>query len=720
MGLVVATCDGCGVRFRTARPEAASAGHCPKCHAPLAPAIARALAVGVAAANPAEPAASNGSTTRPEPAREASAVVQVVAGTSVVIDQPALAQPAHEVAAGRFRLRLAAGALTLGLALVLSVAWPALSSSRGRARSGSNEGASRRTAAVVTRPRLIPAPGDDARSPDDPPPAPSADEPKARAARTSDEPPPPPQPGTVPAAPATLALVATGAEGSTRNPLSELVGPPAPPSSVLAVPPAPRPESLHGAANNRPPATPVSPGQGDHEAQGASGHSSSKGHGQSQTQQQPQGQQGGAAAAKSGPLWKPDAPEPKRLLVVDNGQPMVCRELGEADGKLMVLLPSGEVGWVDGRSYTEKPFKPSTMDEMREALREGPYRNFQVRQTPHYLVFYRCTERFSADSANLLETLYQGLSKKLAENGIEVHDAEFPMVAVIYDTERAFRQANRVASDVQAYYHLLSNRIYFYETSSRDETSPEVSAIRKPQTIAHEGTHQILQNIGVQPRMTKWPLWLVEGLAEYWAPTVTRKGAVWAGGGHVNALHMATIRDMEDQELWRRSRGFGNPRIRDIHSPIVSYIVPRTDLSPTDYAIAWALTHYLATRRTNDFIDYLKTMSRMAPGQEPTPKDHLKMFREAFGDDLAKIDKAIYQHVGKLKYDPVPYYAVMCEREEGPGLVTKASLVSQSPTTIRQWLDGMQAEGLPVRWQAVEFPNKTPALQAADFWRNSR
>ena len=45
----------------------------------------------------------------------------------------------------------------------------------------------------------------------------------------------------------------------------------------------------------------------------------------------------------------------------------------------------------------------------------------------------------------------------------------------------------------------------------------QIAAMRRPQTVAHEGTHQILQNIGVHPRLSAWPLWLVEGLAEYCA-----------------------------------------------------------------------------------------------------------------------------------------------------------------------------------------------------------
>ena len=74
-----------------------------------------------------------------------------------------------------------------------------------------------------------------------------------------------------------------------------------------------------------------------------------------------------------------------------------------------------------------------------------------------------------------------------------------------------------------------------------------MAALLKPQTVAHEGAHQILSNIGVQPRPSSWPLWLIEGLAEHGATTVnSKKGIMWSGMGAINSLHMATIRELED------------------------------------------------------------------------------------------------------------------------------------------------------------------------------
>ena len=121
------------------------------------------------------------------------------------------------------------------------------------------------------------------------------------------------------------------------------------------------------------------------------------------------------------------------------------------------------------------------------------------------------------------------------------------MVAVIFATERDFRAHKQVDPQVQAYYEFFTNRIFFYQKSERDLIEPKLATLLKPQTVAHEGAHQILSNIGLQPRPCAWPPWLVEGLAEYCATTVnTKKGIVWRGMGAINSLHMATLRELDD------------------------------------------------------------------------------------------------------------------------------------------------------------------------------
>ncbi len=402
-----------------------------------------------------------------------------------------------------------------------------------------------------------------------------------------------------------------------------------------------------------------------------------------------------------------------------NGERVVARMHGMIDGKVSVILPDGQLGFSSGLAYTDEPFRPEMAERIRDTLCAGPFANFQVLQSPHYVILYQSTTRFAEASLKLLEDLYQNLFEALRKRNVPVHEAEFPLVAIIFRTERDFRVYQQVDPDVQAYYEIFTNRIYFAQKSDRDQQAPEVAALRKPQTVAHEGTHQILQNIGVQPRLGDWPLWLVEGLAEYCSPpTSTRSGTAWGGLGRVNAMHMATLRDLEDP-LSLHVRGGSVPRHFGGHSkvPLVEYLVTRTELSPTDYALIWAMTHYLALKRGNEFLTFLKAMSRTPPLQKRTPADHLAAFREAFGPDLVKMDKAIATHLSKLRYDPLPYYAVLFEQRVVGGMIKRAALVSQSPSMIRQWLEEVRSpQGDDPAWQTLPHPNRARALLAADEW----
>jgi hypothetical protein len=426
----------------------------------------------------------------------------------------------------------------------------------------------------------------------------------------------------------------------------------------------------------------------------------------------------------------PEVPVPpsagsRRVWVqTESGRVVVARVHGQANDHLSVILPDGQLGlgFTKGTAFTDEPFRPATADEMLGKLSLGPFAGFKVRQSFHYLIFYQSTNEFAKASGDLLEKLYKNLAESLRKRGFPVHDAEFPLVAVIFRTESDFRAHKKVDPDIQAYYEICSNRIYFYQSSARDQQSPEVAALRKPQTVAHEGTHQILQNIGIQPRLSAWPLWLVEGLAEYCSPpTMTRNGAAWGGLGLVNPIHMATIRDLQDP-LSLQVQGTKRPRIGlDPKVPLVEYLVTRTELTPTDYALSWALTHYLAQKRVNEFLAYLKTMSQMLPLEKRTPENHLAAFRAAFGPDLAKMDKAVGTYLAKLKgYDRLPYYAVMFQQAIDGGLVKRAAIVSQSPSMIRQWLETVSSpDGGPPNWKILPHPTRARALLTAEQWLGS-
>jgi hypothetical protein len=429
----------------------------------------------------------------------------------------------------------------------------------------------------------------------------------------------------------------------------------------------------------------------------------------------------------------PVAPAPvvsqaKRFRIRDEQkQCVVARLHGQYKDKTALLQPDGQIGFPDRLVPTIEPFVPVTSEALRARLQKGPYAEYQVLTTQHYVIFFQSKRAFAEASGRLLEDLYRGLTEVCRKHEIPVHETEFPLVAVIFANERDFRAHKQVEREVQAYYEIFTNRIFFYQQSDLDRNNPKVSYLRKPQTVAHEGAHQILANIGVQPRLSEWPFWLIEGLAEYCAtPAYTRKGIAWDRLGMINSLHMATLRELADP-LANEVEAHGQdarPAHRDRYLVEAQSLVTKDRLTPTDYAQAWALTHYLALRRGDDFVRFLKAMSQMPPLEPRTPEQHLAEFRKFFGEDLVKIDKEVDKHIRKLStskgYDPLPYYAVIFEQPLLGGMVHRAAWISQSPQMIDQWVEQQISPqgGIP-SWQAFSYTTRTQAILAAGQWMRS-
>ncbi len=416
-------------------------------------------------------------------------------------------------------------------------------------------------------------------------------------------------------------------------------------------------------------------------------------------------------------------PAPRRVRIGDaGGQVQIGRQYGPESERL-VLLPDGQIVGANRLVYTDEPFAPVTATALRESLQAGELRDFRCEQTAHYLVFSQGSPEFAAASARLLESLYAGLVERFRGMGFDVHEAEFPLVAIIYRTEKEFRARRPIQPEIQAYFEILSNRIVFFEHRDVPADEAHLAALRQPATVAHEGTHQVLQNIGVQPRLAPWPLWLVEGLAELAAGHETTPEGGWRGFPDVQSLHLATIHDLDDS-LGLQARGARATRAqvgRDrAAGSTVEYLLTRPDLTPTDYALAWALTNYLAKKRTEDFVAYLKQMSLLEPLSQRTAEEQVEGFAAIFGREFPRLDRAVRKHLSAMRYDPPPYYAVVFEQALPDGRLRVGTVVSQSPMFIREWLDRVADPTIPqYAWHALPFRNKSQAVQYAEGWMAS-
>ena len=108
----------------------------------------------------------------------------------------------------------------------------------------------------------------------------------------------------------------------------------------------------------------------------------------------------------------------------------------------------------------------------------------------------------------------------------------------MFRTQEEFEKYREVPPGLVAYYNGLSNHVVMFEQSKLAEVAPELAFKQAISTIAHEGVHQVLHNIGVQKRLSRWPVWMSEGLAEYFAPTELDRRVRWKGVGLVNDLRL--------------------------------------------------------------------------------------------------------------------------------------------------------------------------------------
>jgi hypothetical protein len=171
------------------------------------------------------------------------------------------------------------------------------------------------------------------------------------------------------------------------------------------------------------------------------------------------------------------------------------------------------------------------------------------------------------------------------------------------------------------------------EILSRPEAEVNVA------NVIHEATHQLAFNRGLHRRLADIPLWVAEGLAVYFETPDLRSDKGWRTIGAVNRGRLATFNRYlaERPATSLESLVVDDKRFRD------------AKLALPAYAEAWALNHFLLTRRTNQYAAYMKKLAEKDPLVWDTPVERLGEFRAAFGDDLRKLDSDFLKHVKQLR-----------------------------------------------------------------------
>ncbi len=328
-----------------------------------------------------------------------------------------------------------------------------------------------------------------------------------------------------------------------------------------------------------------------------------------------------------------------------SGEEVVARLWAEVGNYQVVMLPNGRlISLPDTETTpTDKPFNPATIPQVAAELTAKQFAGFKSRIGRRYLYLYNTSDLFFTGTKSILETMFSGVFLYAKGQKIDVHQPDVPMVVIMFRTEQEFQEYQRMPTGVLAYYSPITNYVVMYEQSRLSQLAPELALRQAIATIAHEGAHQILHNIGVQQRMSRWPMWICEGLAEYFAPTSTDSRMQWKGAGQLNELRLFEL----DQYLRNRPP--------DAHGDLVSETIGAAMLTSTGYATAWALTHFLVQKQAPKFFSFLQEVSRIGPlegGGEPDKDGQIPanraLFVKHFGGDMDGLEKAVIAHLQKL------------------------------------------------------------------------
>src|SRR5438105_11286131 len=147
--------------------------------------------------------------------------------------------------------------------------------------------------------------------------------------------------------------------------------------------------------------------------------------------------------------------------------------------------------------------------------------------------------------------------------------------------------------------------------------------------IFHEYTHLLLHNATV-----RIPLWLDEGLAEYYSTYALERDGTRANIGRPIVWHVAILRQAYIPITTLLAVDHRSPMYNE------------RDRQTIFYAEAWALTHYLMTRMPGGADGINRYVTGIAKGGRPND-----VFAQAFGKTPAEIDKELRTYIHGYSFD---------------------------------------------------------------------
>jgi len=344
-----------------------------------------------------------------------------------------------------------------------------------------------------------------------------------------------------------------------------------------------------------------------------------------------------------------------------SGQLVVTAE----DGGLLLLGDDGALWAIEpkelvSRKDDDEPFHPLSREELSQQLLTELPPGFEIHATHHYLICHNTSREYAAWCGALYERLYKAFTNFWTRKGMKLHDPEFPLVAIVFNTRESYAkyasaELGKSAESIVGYYSLRSNRITMYDLTGieslrsagdRRGSSTQINQmLARPEaeqvvaTIIHEATHQIAFNSGLQTRYADIPVWVSEGLAVYFETPDLQSNKGWRNIGAVNTSRLVRFREYLSRRPATSLKSLlsDDKRMRD----------SRTALDA--YAEAWALNYYLIRQHPRQYLAYLQALSEKKQLLWDDPETRLSEFQKAFGENLGQFDAEFLRQMQKVR-----------------------------------------------------------------------
>lgn len=338
-----------------------------------------------------------------------------------------------------------------------------------------------------------------------------------------------------------------------------------------------------------------------------------------------------------------------RILIeaVDGGLLLECR-----DQRYEVLQPES---LVSHRTVADPPAHESPRDLGRRVLADLPP-GFDLHVSRRYVICFNTSREYAKWVASLFERLHEAFTTTWKNAGLDVAEPAHPLIVVIFADRRdyeafATRDVGPAADRVVGYYNLASNRVTTFDLTGSDllarrlgrppgRAGPEILASPEAAglvaTLVHEATHQVAFNCGLHRRLAPIPLWLNEGMATYFETPDLSSPRGWKGIGMINRPRL-------DRFLATARPGWAGPLVTEDDA------FRAADTADDAYARAWALTHFLAQTRKQQFTAYLRTLAAKQPLATDSPEQRLRDFQDAFGAAPETLEEAVHRSMARLQ-----------------------------------------------------------------------